>query len=349
MTDKLAKRPEEWSNFSEGCHEYARWRWSTSAWSQGRVALRIGGVNNFTITEFSRVEGKRLRELFNPQIRKMGQLKARKDAKKLFKKPFFAAQLKYHDIKFKSSSKVDDLRNLLEESVRQGKCDHLHFCISNATPSKLHCVSFCPSPRPHHHSQLACNPRHVISSIWPTEPPTFKRNGFELRDQIFTVSGYDRFDSQRLRESLHPRPTAYNPLGKKVIFAAQLKHYGIKFRPSSLAGEIRSLLEESIQQGKKKSNTPQEEAEYDFEWFPGHHFLTDRGEPDRTKTPEVLGLQGFYDKRELIARVVAGLHRAPCRHHIEFGENHDLCVGWDEAAVVRKAQDINRVVEEERK
>ncbi|KAK7540262.1 hypothetical protein IWX46DRAFT_201750 [Phyllosticta citricarpa] len=49
----------------------------------------------------------------------MCQLKARKDAKKLFKKPFFAAQLKYHDIKFKSSRKVDDLRNLLEESIRQ--------------------------------------------------------------------------------------------------------------------------------------------------------------------------------------------------------------------------------------
>ncbi|KAK7565077.1 hypothetical protein IWX49DRAFT_634122 [Phyllosticta citricarpa] len=71
--------------------------------------------------------------------------------------------------------------------------------------------------------------------------------------------------------------------------------------------------------------------------------------PDRTKTPEVLGLQGFYDKRELIARVVPGLHTAPCRLHIEFVENHDLCVGWDEAAVVRKAQDINREVEEERK
>ncbi|KAK8204585.1 hypothetical protein BKA81DRAFT_398979 [Phyllosticta paracitricarpa] len=143
------------------------------------------------------------------------------------------------------------------------------------------------------------------------EPPTFKRSGFELRDQTFTVSGYDRFDSQRIRGNLHPRPTACNPLGKKGLF-------------------------------RRVAEAPRNQVI-------SHHFLTDGGEPDRTKTPEVLGLQGFYDKRELIARVVPGLHTAPCRLHIEFVENHDLCVGWDEAAVVRKAQDINREVEEERK
>ncbi|KAK7608489.1 hypothetical protein JOL62DRAFT_614137 [Phyllosticta paracitricarpa] len=109
-------------------------------------------------------------------------------------------------------------------------------------------------------------------------------------------------------------------LFKKPFFAAQLKYHDIKFKSSRKVDDLRNLLEESIRQ-----------------------------EPDRTKTPEVLGLQGFYDKRELIARVVPGLHTAPCRLHIEFVENHDLCVGWDEAAVVRKAQDINREVEEERK
>ncbi|KAK8209412.1 hypothetical protein IWZ01DRAFT_317703 [Phyllosticta capitalensis] len=81
--------------------------------------------NQFTVSGYVRVEGKRLRQLFNPEIRKTGQVKARKDAKKLFKKEFFAAQLRHYDIKFKASGKVAEIRGLLETSLEQGKCDKL--------------------------------------------------------------------------------------------------------------------------------------------------------------------------------------------------------------------------------
>ena len=77
--------------------------------------------NQFTVSGYARVEAKRLKQLFNPEIRKTGQVKARKDAKKLFKKEFFAAQLRHYDIKFKASGKVAEIRGLLETSLEQGK------------------------------------------------------------------------------------------------------------------------------------------------------------------------------------------------------------------------------------
>ncbi|KAK7541238.1 uncharacterized protein J3D65DRAFT_272101 [Phyllosticta citribraziliensis] len=238
------------------------------------------------------------------------------------------------------------------------------------------------------------------------EPPVFKQNGFELRDQTFTVSGYERFDSQRLREVLYPQPQLTQSTGQESVFrraTEALRHRlppinpgrrdthptrGVNSSGQSTRekGSLRLSLDADwshqqceqisdsaieVQQkmkrddepqrqewanefrvwdesNKAKCNTPQKRAEYDFEWFLSHHYFTDGREPDRTKTPDVLVLQGFDHKRDLIARTIPGLHTALCRSRDEFTETPDLCIGWDEASVVRKVQDTNNEVEEER-
>ncbi|KAK8248768.1 hypothetical protein IWZ00DRAFT_489742 [Phyllosticta capitalensis] len=81
--------------------------------------------NVFTVGGYERVQGKRLAQLFNPRICKTGHLftQASNEAATLFKKNFFAAQLRHHDIKFKASATAAELRGLLESAVHQGQCD----------------------------------------------------------------------------------------------------------------------------------------------------------------------------------------------------------------------------------
>lgn len=71
----------------------------------------------------NRVGGDRLRELFDPQrLRlKRDQKDAAEEAHRLFRAPFFAAQLEYYGIKFPSNYRRDQLEDLLKESVRAGK------------------------------------------------------------------------------------------------------------------------------------------------------------------------------------------------------------------------------------
>lgn len=79
--------------------------------------------NVFTVGGYERVQGKRLAQLFNPRICKTGHLftQASNEAATLFKKNFFAAQLRHHDIKFKASATAAELRGLLESAVHQGQ------------------------------------------------------------------------------------------------------------------------------------------------------------------------------------------------------------------------------------
>ncbi|KAK7430672.1 hypothetical protein QQZ08_002716 [Neonectria magnoliae] len=75
----------------------------------------------------ARVEGKRLKELFNPKSlgSKQEQESAKSEADFLFKKPFFIGQLKHYGIKFPSNASLGRLRALLEDAVAQGKCDQV--------------------------------------------------------------------------------------------------------------------------------------------------------------------------------------------------------------------------------
>ncbi|KAK7541237.1 uncharacterized protein J3D65DRAFT_272125 [Phyllosticta citribraziliensis] len=92
--------------------------------------LRCNGFqfcrDRFTLedTDIARVEGPRLHGLLHPETLSLqGRMVAAEEARKLFKKDFFAAQLRFYGIEFRMSSKVADLRSLLEESVHHGKCD----------------------------------------------------------------------------------------------------------------------------------------------------------------------------------------------------------------------------------
>lgn len=52
---------------------------------------------------------------------KRDQKDAADEARRLFTKPFLAAQLKYYDIPFRPSHKRDELLLLLQNAVNQGK------------------------------------------------------------------------------------------------------------------------------------------------------------------------------------------------------------------------------------
>lgn len=85
----------------------------------------------FSVDNVGRVGGSRLHELFNPSTLRLkrDQNNAAEEARKLFKKAFFAAQLRYYGISFRSSLSSADLSSLLEDAVRQGKVKkNPHLC-----------------------------------------------------------------------------------------------------------------------------------------------------------------------------------------------------------------------------
>ncbi|KAJ4268981.1 hypothetical protein NW762_003052 [Fusarium torreyae] len=87
--------------------------------------------------DIDRVDGNRLRELFDPDSLRLkrDQKEASEAARLLFKKPFFAGQLKHYGINFTSSAKMGDLRELLKNAVHQGQCDHVPESVSSLQQS----------------------------------------------------------------------------------------------------------------------------------------------------------------------------------------------------------------------
>jgi hypothetical protein len=83
--------------------------------SYGRLTAAAGDVG--------RVEGSRLRVLFNPgSLRlKRDQKEAQEAAKVLNTKQFLAGQLRHYGVKFPSSANSGQLRDLLRDSVFAGK------------------------------------------------------------------------------------------------------------------------------------------------------------------------------------------------------------------------------------
>ncbi|KAM0255374.1 hypothetical protein ACHAQJ_005816 [Trichoderma viride] len=80
----------------------------------------------FSVENIDRIGGSRLRELFNPSTLKLKPVEKRhaeKESRRLFKKPFFEAQLRYYGVPFQSSAKGPTLRVLLHDAVRDGKCN----------------------------------------------------------------------------------------------------------------------------------------------------------------------------------------------------------------------------------
>lgn len=86
-----------------------------------QLAGRVFGASP---TGLGRVDGSRLQELFFPErLRlKRDQKRAAEDAKNTFKKPFFAAQLRWYGIPFRSSAVAYELEGLLKDAVVSGQC-----------------------------------------------------------------------------------------------------------------------------------------------------------------------------------------------------------------------------------
>lgn len=85
-----------------------------------QLAGRVFGASP---TGLGRVDGSRLQELFFPErLRlKRDQKRAAEDAKNTFKKPFFAAQLRWYGIPFRSSAVAYELEGLLKDAVVSGQ------------------------------------------------------------------------------------------------------------------------------------------------------------------------------------------------------------------------------------
>ena len=86
---------------------------------------------------------------------------------------------------------------------------------------------------------------------------------------------------------------------------------------------------------------PSEEAKCDASLFLRKYFLTDDGDSDRTKTPDVILLPGYTDKGLVLTgrtERVPGLHVA---NGGLGGESNVMVVGWDRERVNRKAQEID--------
>ncbi|KAM6486059.1 hypothetical protein HDV62DRAFT_353090 [Trichoderma sp. SZMC 28011] len=95
----------------------------------------------------------------------------------------------------------------------------------------------------------------------PPPPPILERNGFQLRNRVFSIDGVEREDGPRLQKLFNPstlsqpqdqRYTETDPLKlyKKRFFTAQLQFYEIPFKKSSSKPQLHLLLQDAVRQGK---------------------------------------------------------------------------------------------------
>lgn len=93
------------------------------------------------------------------------------------------------------------------------------------------------------------------------QPPILKRNGFQLRNRVFSVDNIERVDGSRLHELFNPSTLRHprdqkdtakeaQKLFKKAFFAAQLRFYEIPFKVSSNKPQLHLLLRDAVRQGK---------------------------------------------------------------------------------------------------
>ena len=87
--------------------------------------------------------------------------------------------------------------------------------------------------------------------------------------------------------------------------------------------------------------TPADEAKCDAPLFLSKYFLDKDGNPDRTKTPDLILLPGYFDKG---LRLTGRIERVPALHLADGGlggANNVTVVGWDRARVNNKAYEID--------
>ena len=87
--------------------------------------------------------------------------------------------------------------------------------------------------------------------------------------------------------------------------------------------------------------TPTYEARCDARLFLSKYFLDEVGNPDRTKTPDLILLPGYFDKG---LRLTGHTERIPALHLADGGlggANNVTVIGWDRARVNNQAYEID--------
>ena len=87
--------------------------------------------------------------------------------------------------------------------------------------------------------------------------------------------------------------------------------------------------------------TPTDEAKCDAPLFLSKYFLDKDGNPDRSKTPDLILLPGYFDKG---LSLTGRIERVPALHLADGGlggANNITVVGWDRARVNKKAYEID--------
>ena len=87
--------------------------------------------------------------------------------------------------------------------------------------------------------------------------------------------------------------------------------------------------------------TPTDEAKCDARLFLSKYFLDEDGNPDRSKTPDLIVLPGYFDKG---LRLTGQIERVPALHLADGGlggANNVTVIGWDRARVNNQAYEID--------
>ena len=87
--------------------------------------------------------------------------------------------------------------------------------------------------------------------------------------------------------------------------------------------------------------TPTDEAKCDARLFLSKYFLDEDGNPDQTKTPDLILLPGYFDKG---LRLTGQIERVPALHLADGGlggANNVTVIGWDRARVNNQAYEID--------
>ncbi|KAI1379900.1 hypothetical protein F4677DRAFT_442094 [Hypoxylon crocopeplum] len=177
------------------------------------------------------------------------------------------------------------------------------------------------------------------------------RDGFEFAyDRFLALPGrVGRVEPSALREMFLPKLTqaANKVLRDKYHFVqAQLKHYGVEYDEMELTGNGTNLLKKMLKAGKldkvpgeieklraelsdewHNQLTMEELVETAPEWLLKKHFLDLSGQPNRSKTTEVLVLPLPPGSTYRAGKVIDLLNGVNGLHNERHGDA--LYVGWD--------------------
>ncbi|KAI2472342.1 hypothetical protein F4781DRAFT_384241 [Annulohypoxylon bovei var. microspora] len=196
------------------------------------------------------------------------------------------------------------------------------------------------------------------------------QDGFEFSHDRFLThpSRAEREEPHFLRNMFLPKltPEANKRLRDHGNFVSdQLKHYGVDYDKEKLTGNGTNLLKKLLKEGKlekvpdhiKKLKsqlavqwydqlTLEEMADTHKEQLIQKYFLDPLGQPDRTKTIDVLTVPLPHGSSYRTGKLIAAADRVNGLHNVRRGDS--LYIGWDQAAVEDTAKGHEGRVEQEK-